>query len=74
MQITNEIKACMDDKDHLQEILLDSKSIIDERQRKLDQFQDDLKKIDKAIKRRLENIERIDEDLRIGNQRLQEIL
>ena len=53
----------MDEKDYLNEILQDQKQLAEEKHRKIDQFEDDLLKIDKAIKRRLQNIERIDEDL-----------
>lgn len=61
--MTNDIKKSMDEKDYLNEILQDQKQLSEEKHRKIDQFEDDLFKIDKAIKRRLQNIERIDEDL-----------
>ncbi len=72
--LTEQIKVAIEEKDRLAEVLQTNKDALDERLRRLDQFTDDLIKIERAITRREDKIGRYDEQISAGKEKLEDLI
>jgi DNA repair exonuclease SbcCD ATPase subunit len=72
-EITGQIKEAMIEKDGLVEELQALREDLDEHNKRIDQIQEDLVKIERAIKRRDDRCDKFDEQLQAGLERIEEL-
>lgn len=70
--ITKQIKASIIEKDAMIEELQALREEVEERVKQIEMYQDDLVKIDRAIKRRVDKCQLTEEQLVAGAQRLEQ--